>query len=159
LFFVDRIRRVFPKAAKILTERDGRDIVTPIVNVCRDPDAWWKGAPDEVDGATRIWKHYAEEGFLCMERHHPFVIRYEKLLENTRDELASLITTLGLSNHHIETQIQSCRGEKNIPINGVFREGKSGNWKKQLSKRDMKIFKEITGDILLRLGYETDDNR
>jgi hypothetical protein len=157
LFFVDRIRRIFPKAAVVLTERDGRDIVTSIVNVGRDSDAWWKGAPDTVDGATRLWKRYAKEALLCMESHYPFVIRYERLIENTLDELSNLIIALGLSLHHVKKQIDACRDGKNISIRGVFREGKSGNWKRQLSKSDVKTFKEIAGDILLRLGYEEDD--
>jgi hypothetical protein len=68
-----------------------------------------------------------------------------------------LIIALGLSPHHVEKQIEACRDGKNISIKGVFRQGKSGNWKRQLSKSDVKTFKEIAGDILLRLGYEKDN--
>jgi hypothetical protein len=157
LFFIDRIRRIFPEAAIVLTERDGRDIVTSIVHVGKDSKSWWKRAPDSVDSASRLYKRYAEEAFLCMKRHHPFVIRYERLLENTKDELAYLMTALGLSHYHLERQIGACRDGKNIPISGVFREGKSGNWKKELSESDVKTFKKIAGHILLRLGYEADD--
>lgn len=158
MLFVDRIRRIFPKGALILTERDGRDIVASIVNVGRDPAAWWKGAPDSVDGATHLWKQYDEEAFRCMERHQPFVIRYERLLDNTRDELSHLLTALELSHHHIEKQIDSCRDGQNIPIYGVFREGKSGSWKKEFSESDVETFKRIAEHLLVRLGYEEDDS-
>lgn len=36
----------------------------------------------------------------------------------------------------------------------TFRQGKSGGWKTQFSGENKAIFKEIAGDLLIRLGYE-----
>jgi len=36
----------------------------------------------------------------------------------------------------------------------TFRSGKSGNWQTQFTERHKRLFKEIGGDLLIRLGYE-----
>jgi len=40
----------------------------------------------------------------------------------------------------------------------TFRSGKTGEWKKHFRKEHKKIFKEVGGDLLIRLGYEKDNN-
>jgi hypothetical protein len=40
----------------------------------------------------------------------------------------------------------------------TFRLGKTGEWKKHFTDEYKKIFKDCTGDLLIRLGYETDNN-
>ena len=85
-------------------------------------------------------------------------MRYERLVEDTRSELARLLTALGLSQDYIEKQIDLCREGKNISIYGVFRGGTPGSWKKAFSKADVESFKRIAVHVLTRLGYEDDDS-
>ena len=40
----------------------------------------------------------------------------------------------------------------------TFRSGKTGEWKKHFTDENKKIFKEVAGDLLVKLGYEKDDN-
>jgi hypothetical protein len=40
----------------------------------------------------------------------------------------------------------------------TFRSGKTGEWKKHFTEEHKKIFKEVAGDLLVRLGYEKDNN-
>lgn len=40
----------------------------------------------------------------------------------------------------------------------TFRSGKTGEWKKYFTEEHKKIFKEVVGDLLVRLGYEKDKN-
>ena len=40
----------------------------------------------------------------------------------------------------------------------TFRSGKTGEWKKHFTDEHKKIFKEVAGDLLVKLGYEKDDN-
>jgi hypothetical protein len=40
----------------------------------------------------------------------------------------------------------------------TFRSGKTGEWKKYFKHEHRKIFKEVAGDLLVRLGYEEDNN-
>jgi hypothetical protein len=37
---------------------------------------------------------------------------------------------------------------------GTFRKGKPGNWREYFTETNIKLFKEQTGDLLIRLGYE-----
>lgn len=40
----------------------------------------------------------------------------------------------------------------------TFRSGKTGEWKKYFTEEHKKIFKEVAGDLLIRLGYENDSH-
>jgi len=40
----------------------------------------------------------------------------------------------------------------------TFRSGTSGAWKNQFSQQHKSIFKRLSGDLLIRLGYEKDQN-
>lgn len=40
----------------------------------------------------------------------------------------------------------------------TFRSGKAGGWRNQFTPYHKKLFKEITGDLLIRLGYEQTDD-
>ena len=40
----------------------------------------------------------------------------------------------------------------------TFRSGKAGGWRERFSVDHKHIFKEVTGDLLVRLGYEQDDS-
>jgi hypothetical protein len=40
---------------------------------------------------------------------------------------------------------------------GTFRKGEPGEWRKHFSARNKERFKRVAGDLLIRLGYESDD--
>jgi hypothetical protein len=40
----------------------------------------------------------------------------------------------------------------------TFRSGKTGEWKKHFTDEHKKIFKDVAGDLLVKLGYEKNDN-
>ncbi|MFN8384112.1 MAG: sulfotransferase domain-containing protein [Anaerolineales bacterium] len=40
----------------------------------------------------------------------------------------------------------------------TFRSGKTGEWKKHFTDEHKKIFKEVAGDLLVKLGYEKDND-
>jgi glycosyltransferase involved in cell wall biosynthesis len=157
LLFVDRIRGIFPSAALVLTERDGRDIVASLIEVGRDKSAWWSGAPDTVVEAAKLWREYAEAAIDCIAHQGPYVVRYEELLVHPRAELSRLQSALGLSDQTVDEQIEAARDGKGIPIPGVFRGGRSGGWRRVFTDHDVDAFKRIAGDLLVRLGYEAND--
>jgi hypothetical protein len=41
---------------------------------------------------------------------------------------------------------------------GTFRKGKPGNWREHFTAENIRVFKENTGDLLVRLGYETSED-
>ncbi len=48
------------------------------------------------------------------------------------------------------------RGEENI--HDHYRKGKSKDWIEHFTKKHKRLFKEFTGDLLIRLGYEKDNS-
>jgi hypothetical protein len=40
---------------------------------------------------------------------------------------------------------------------GTFRRGQPGEWHQHFSAENQRVFKEVSGDLLVRLGYERDD--
>lgn len=40
----------------------------------------------------------------------------------------------------------------------TFRKGQIGNWRSEFSDKNIKLFKEVAGDLLVKLGYEKDNN-
>ncbi|MBN1607710.1 MAG: sulfotransferase [Polyangiaceae bacterium] len=154
LLYMDRIRRVFPKAAFVLALRDGRDAVTSLVHVGTSQDSWWSGAPATVKAATKLWTRYADAAVSCLRGTTPPVVRYEALLRNTHAELQRLLEIVGLSTSHIGAQVEACRGGRNIPIPGVFRRGEAGEWRAFFRECDLQTFAEIAGAAQVALGYE-----
>src|ERR1700722_3109111 len=46
----------------------------------------------------------------------------------------------------------------NLLVSPTFREGQIGSWKKHFKPEHIKAFKKKTGDLLITLGYEKDNN-
>ena len=40
----------------------------------------------------------------------------------------------------------------------TYRRGETGGWKTQFNEENKRLFKEVTGDLLIRLGYEEDND-
>jgi glycosyltransferase involved in cell wall biosynthesis len=133
LLFADRIRKVFPEAAFVLVDRDPRDIVNSLVSVGRDPDAWWKGAPDTVPAAIRLWSRYAKAAQRVRQLHDPWTVAYEELNLDPVGQLRALLAALGLEEDAVDSIVDAAAGGKGIPIPGVYREGRVGAWRSDLS--------------------------
>jgi hypothetical protein len=41
---------------------------------------------------------------------------------------------------------------------GTFRKGKPGNWREHFTQRNIDNFKQVTGDLMVELGYESDND-
>ena len=56
-------------------------------------------------------------------------------------------------------QILDClEGSINPKRSPTFRSGKTGDWKKHFTPEHKKIFKDVAGELLIRLGYEKDND-
>jgi hypothetical protein len=62
---------------------------------------------------------------------------------------------LAVSRKAVLAALESSINPKRSP---TFRSGKTGEWKKHLTDEHKAIFKEVGGDLLVRLGYEKDNN-
>lgn len=54
--------------------------------------------------------------------------------------------------------LESLESSINPSRSPTFRSGKTGEWKKHFTPEHKKIFKDVAGDLLIRLGYEKDSD-
>jgi len=95
---------------------------------------------------------------------HPDVhtVRFEDLIHDRRNTLAGItdhfvrrVDTLRATREEIIEQLElSINPSKSF----TFRSGKTGEWKKYFTDEHKNIFKESAGDLLIRLGYEKDND-
>lgn len=91
-------------------------------------------------------------------------IRYEDLLQDPRDTLRQVFELLNASSDDrvVERCIRASsferissrqRGEEDS--RSFFRKGVAGDWRGVFTERDRKIYEELAGEQLAKLGYET----
>jgi hypothetical protein len=95
--------------------------------------------------------------------NHPKVltIHFEDLI-NDRAATLTRIMDHFLTRVPLQTPRQLILDSLEASINPTksptFRSGKTGEWKKYFAEEHKKIFKDVAGDLLIRLGYEKDNN-
>lgn len=86
-------------------------------------------------------------------------LRFEELIQQREQAIQKLLDFLQLHGFVpdigreeavalLQTNIQPKKS-------GTFRKGQPGNWREHFSPENIRVFKEYTGDLLMRLGYET----
>jgi hypothetical protein len=94
---------------------------------------------------------------------HPEVltIHFEDLIHDRAAALSRIMdhlltrTPLSAPRQEILDGLESSINPKRSP---TFRSGKTGEWKKHFTEEHKRIFKNVAGDLLIRLGYEKDNN-
>lgn len=95
-------------------------------------------------------------------------VRYEDLLENPLPEVERLLDSLGARSG--KKVVQRCveqasfekmskgrqRGDEDP--GSLLRKGVAGDWKNVFTEKEKEIFKEEAGNLLVELGYESDDS-
>jgi len=91
-----------------------------------------------------------------------FSIRFEDIIMKPKDSLGRMVDyfsefgfQLRISRSNAIEVLQNAITPKK---SGTFRKGEPGNWREHFTEANKQIFKENTGDLLQRLGYETDSN-
>ena len=107
------------------------------------------------DGPRLLGDNYAE-------------VRYEDLLRRPEEEVGRVLRFLGADAG--EGAVRRCveagsferwtkgRGRGEEESTSFFRKGVAGDWRGVFNERDKQIIKEVTGDLLIELGYEEDDS-
>jgi sulfotransferase 6B1 len=94
---------------------------------------------------------------------HPEVltIHFEDLILD-RDAALTRIMNHLLSRVSLTTSrrliLDSLEASINPKKSPTFRSGKTGEWRKHFTDEHRKIFKDVAGDLLIKLGYEKDNN-
>ena len=89
-------------------------------------------------------------------------IRFEQLVaerENILEKMLSHFEAAGGSLSISRSQaVQALLEAMDPKRSSTFRKGKSGGWKEYFSDKNKKLFKEVAGDLLIRLGYEVNND-
>jgi len=95
---------------------------------------------------------------------HPDVhsIRFEDLIHDRYNSLGKIadyflkrVDTLPVTREDVIKQLElSINPSQSL----TFRSGKTGEWKKHFTEEHKKVFKDIAGDMLISLGYESDND-
>ena len=99
-----------------------------------------------------------ENNFPWLEHEHVLSVRFEDLILDREVALGKILDYIESfkvdikvdRTHAIQTLGQAIQPEKS----GTFRKGQPGNWQEHFTEQNKELFKEIAGDLLIRLGYE-----
>jgi hypothetical protein len=116
---------------------------------------WSSGVSRAIeDGPSLLGDNYTE-------------VRYEDLLAQPLEEVRRLLDFLGadagektverlVEKSAFERKSNRERGQEDP--SSRLRKGVAGDWKNVFTAEDKRIFKEVAGDVLIKLGYERDSN-
>lgn len=111
------------------------------------------------DGLHMVSVKQRYEGvFQWLEQKHVMCIRFEDLIENRDSTLNAMLDEVEKTGYQIPTPREKALS---ILIEAIqpskshtFRSGKTGGWKGYFTEEHKKLFKDMAGDLLVRLGYE-----
>ncbi|NOY98958.1 MAG: sulfotransferase domain-containing protein, partial [Chloroflexi bacterium] len=95
---------------------------------------------------------------------HPEVLplHFEDFIHNRRaalgevlDHFLKRVGTLPTPREQILDELEASIDPSRSP---TFRSGRTGEWKKYFTDEHKRIFKDVAGDLLIRLGYEKDND-
>ena len=96
--------------------------------------------------------------FKWLEQEHVMCIRFEDLINNREETLLAMLDEVEKTGYQIPTPREKALEILIEAINPkkshTFRSGKTGSWVDHFSEENRALFKEVSGDLLRRLGYE-----
>jgi hypothetical protein len=101
-----------------------------------------------------VFQWFGQDSTLC--------IRFEDLINDRNRTLNQMLDQVEKTGFRIPTArekaleilIEAIQPKKSH----TFRSGKTGGWKEHFTPEHKVLFKEVAGDLLVRLGYEQDNN-
>jgi Sulfotransferase domain len=117
----------------------------------------------DQDGLHMVSVKQRYEGvFQWLEQKNVMCIRFEELINNRDTTLNVMLDEVEKTGHKIPTpreQALSILIEAIQPKKSrTFRSGKTGGWREHFTDENKKLFKDVAGDLLVRLGYEKNNN-
>ena len=96
-----------------------------------------------------------------LDRPEVLTIHFEQLIHNRPGALARILDHL-LAHFPLTAPrpqiLESLEASINPKRSPTFRSGKTGEWAKHFTPEHKRIFKEVAGNLLVKLGYEKDEN-
>ena len=107
-------------------------------------------------------KQRYEGVFQWLEQKNVMCIRFEDLINNRDATLHSMLDELEKTGYQIPTPREKALS---ILVDAIqpkkshtFRSGKTGGWKKYFTDEHKSLFKDVAGHLLVKLGYEENNN-
>jgi len=114
------------------------------------------GVPGIIKGIAGIYESY--QGWLSHPRTR--VVRFEDLILERGRALTTLVEDLGRAG--VQTHVPQAEALRSLDAamspskSPTFRSARPGGWRAEFTARNVMEFKQATGDLLQRWGYETD---
>ncbi len=161
--------------------RDPRDMLVSQVFFATDMHeehgmhAYYKSLPDfsarlrvaitgiDKDGLKMVSVKQRYEGvFQWLEQQDVMCLRFEDLINNRDATLDAMLNEVEKTGYKIPTP----RGQAlSILVDAInpkkshtFRSGKTGGWSQHFTEEHRELFKEVAGNLLVKLGYEKNND-
>lgn len=115
------------------------------------------------DGLKMVSVKQRYEGvFEWLKQKNTMCIRFEDLINNRNETLISMLDEVESTGYKIPTSRDKALS---ILVDAIqpkkshtFRSGKTGGWTQHFTEEHKKLFKDVAGDLLIRLGYEKNND-
>jgi hypothetical protein len=161
--------------------RDPRDMLVSQVFFATDMHeehgmhAYYKSLPDvgerlkvaitgiDRDGLHMVSVRQRYEGvFRWLEQKHVMCLRFEDLIENRNATLEAMLAEVEKTGYQIPTPREKALSVLVDAIqpkkSHTFRSGKTGGWREHFTGEHKRLFKDVAGELLVRLGYEKNND-
>ncbi len=111
------------------------------------------------DGLYMVGVKQRYEGvFQWLDQRHVMCIRFEDLINNRDVTLNAMLDEVEKTGYRIPTQREKALSVLVDAIqpkkSHTFRSGKTGGWTQHFTDDHKRLFKDVAGDLLVKLGYE-----
>ena len=115
------------------------------------------------DGLKMVSVKQRYEGvFQWLEQKYVMCIRFENLINERDVTLSAMLDEVERTGYRIPTPREKALAvlaEAIQPAKShTFRSGKTGGWKQYFTGEHKTLFKDVAGDLLVRLGYENNND-
>jgi len=159
--YVPYIKSVFPKSKLLAIYRDGRDVTVSekFMKNNLTGETW------SFHDSVQTWRSQIELQMKYEKEYNIFTCSYESLLQDGKIVMCNILNFLDIptddtviDNMLYKSSFQYITGRNAGDENqkSFYRKGISGDWKSYFTEDHKKIFKDIAGDLLIKLGYEKD---
>jgi len=117
----------------------------------------------EGEGLKMVSVRQRYEGVIdWLQQADTLCVRFEDLLQDRDATLSAMLDQVERTGYRIpmaRAQALSILVDAIEPTKSrTFRSGKAGGWKEHFEPEHKRLFLDVAGDLLVRLGYERDDN-
>lgn len=161
--------------------RDPRDLLVSQVYFATDMNeehgmhAYYAALPDfaarlraaiigvEGDGLKMVSVRERYEGvFRWLEQPGVLCLRFEDLVDRREATLGAMLDEVEKTGYRIATPRSECLARLAEAIqprrSRTFRSGRTGGWREHFTEEHKRLFKDVAGDLLVRLGYEPNND-